>query len=90
MAKITIDGKEYDMEELSAEARGQIASIRFVDQKIADLQSQIAVLKTARIAYQQGLSNTLRKSNEEGGDDPENSQPQNASESETETANEPS
>ena len=57
MATFTIDGKEYDLDTLSEEAKGQIASIQFVDAELARLQAQAAALQTARIAY----GNELKK-----------------------------
>jgi len=56
-AKIKIDDKEYVIDELSNEAKAQIQNILYVNNKIADLNSQIAVLNAAREYY---LSN-LRK-----------------------------
>ena len=38
MAKITIDGKEYDSEALSEEARNNLQNIQVCEQKIADLK----------------------------------------------------
>lgn len=59
MSKITIDGREYELEALSDQAKAQIANIRYVDQKIADLQSQIAVMKAAREYYSAILKASL-------------------------------
>ena len=57
MSTITINGKEYNVDSLSDEAKGQIGSIQFVDAELARLQAQAAALQTARIAY----SNELQK-----------------------------
>ncbi|WP_396190274.1 hypothetical protein [Flavobacterium sp.] len=57
MATFTIDGKDYDLDTLSEEAKAQIVSIQFVDAELARLQAQAAALQTARIAY----SNELQK-----------------------------
>lgn len=57
--KITIDNKDYDFDSLSDEAKGQLASLQFVDSEIARLNAQNAVLQTARIAYSKGLQNAL-------------------------------
>ena len=59
MATFTIDGKEYDLDTLSEEAKGQIASIQFVDAELARLQAQAAALQTARIAYSNELNKHL-------------------------------
>lgn len=59
MEKITIDGKEYALEDLSNEAKAMIANIKYVDQKIADLKSQIAVMNAAREYYSAVLKSHL-------------------------------
>ncbi|MEF8769350.1 DUF6447 family protein [Candidatus Accumulibacter contiguus] len=55
MATITIDGKDYDADTLSADARTQLINLQVTDQKIADLQTQIAIYQTARAAYARKL-----------------------------------
>lgn len=57
--KITINNKEYDLNDLSNDAKGQLASIQFVDQELARLQAQAAALQTARIAYSRALQELL-------------------------------
>jgi hypothetical protein len=59
MPIITIDGKPYDQDTLSAEARSQLASIQFCDAELARLQAQTAVLQTARVAYGKALQAAL-------------------------------
>jgi hypothetical protein len=59
MAIIKIDDKDYDTESLSEEAKAQLTSIQFVDQELARLQAQAAVLQTARIAYAKALNDAL-------------------------------
>jgi hypothetical protein len=51
MATITIDGKEYDADTLSNEVKAQLISLQVTDQKIAELQTQMAIYQTARAAY---------------------------------------
>jgi len=58
---IKIDDKEYKVEELSEEAKVQIANIRYVDSKIADLQAQLATLNAARLFYFEQLNKHLPK-----------------------------
>jgi hypothetical protein len=50
MTIIKIDDKDYDSETLSDEAKAQLQSLNFVDQELARLQAQVAILQTARIA----------------------------------------
>lgn len=59
MPTMKIDDKEYDLETLSAEARGQLTSLQFVDAELARLKAQIAVFTTARNAYLQALRDSL-------------------------------
>ena len=63
MATITIDGKEYDLEKLSPETQAQIQSLQFVEAELIRLQAQIAIVQTARIAYQNALKNLLTQVN---------------------------
>ena len=59
MTKVTIDDKEYDLDTLSDECKAQLASIQFVEQELARLQAQAAVLQTAKAAYLQVLKASL-------------------------------
>ena len=61
MTTITIDNLEYELENLSDEAKAQLASIQFVDQKLAQLNAELAIFQTARIAYSQALNDMLPK-----------------------------
>ncbi len=57
MAKITIDGQEYDSDSISDNAKQQLGSLQFVQSEIIRLQALLAVSKTAELAY----SNALKK-----------------------------
>ena len=59
MTKVTIDDKEYDLDQLSDEAKNQLVSLQFVDQELQRLNAQAAVLQTARLAYANALKETL-------------------------------
>ena len=61
MAKMTIDGKEYDTDTLSDQARATIASLQFVDARIQQLRNELAIADTARIAYARALKGELEK-----------------------------
>ena len=61
MAKITIDGTEYDYDDLSDEVKAQLASIRFVDSEIQRIQLKLAALQTARNAYGRAVQDVLGK-----------------------------
>ena len=59
MNKVTIDGKEYDSEELSDNAKNQLGSMQACDQKIRQLQADLAIAQTARSAYAMALKGEL-------------------------------
>ncbi len=59
MPNITIDGKEYDIDELSDEAKAQVASLNFVDQELVRLAANVAALQTARNTYGRALNEIL-------------------------------
>jgi hypothetical protein len=59
MPNIKIDNKEYVLGRLSEECKAQLISIQFVEQELARLQAQAAVLQTAKAAYLQGLKASL-------------------------------
>ena len=61
MPTITIDGKKYDTETLSDEAKNQLGSIQFVDRKIAELKAETAAFQTARNGYARALNEILNK-----------------------------
>ena len=61
MAKVTIDGKEYDSEKLSKEAQDNILNLRYCDQRITELRREMAIAQTARNAYAQALAGQLPK-----------------------------
>ena len=64
MAKITIDGTEYDIDMLSDEVKGNLVSMQFTDAEIQRLQAKLAAMQTARAAYaravQEGLSDSVK------------------------------
>jgi cell division protein ZapA (FtsZ GTPase activity inhibitor) len=57
--KITIDEKDYDINDLSDEAKGQLASLQAVDRRLSSLKEETAILQTARIAYSNALRDLL-------------------------------
>ena len=59
MTTIKIDGKDYEIESLSDEAKSELGSIQFVDSEFARLQAKAAALQTARIAYAKALKAAL-------------------------------
>jgi hypothetical protein len=59
MPTINIDGKDYELDQLSTDARAQLQSMQFVDAELARLQAQTAALQTARMAYAKALQAAL-------------------------------
>ena len=59
MANVTIDGKEYNLDDLSDNAKQQLASLQFVQSEIKRQEGQLAVYKTAAAAYSNALKNEL-------------------------------
>ena len=61
MAKINIDGKEYDIDSLPQEVKGQLSALQQCDQKIKSWNMNIALAQTARGAYAAELNLLLEK-----------------------------
>ena len=59
MAKVTIDGQEYDTDTFSDDAKKNFTSLQFVQSEINRYQSLIAVAKTAQVAYSTALKNAV-------------------------------
>ena len=56
---ITIDGKEYKASELSDKVKSELISLRAAEQEMARLQTQMALLQTARNAYASSIKGDL-------------------------------
>ena len=59
--KITIDGVDYNLEDLSENAKLQLRNIQFVDAQIQQQNNEWAVADTARIGYSNALKNEIDK-----------------------------
>ena len=59
MAKITIDGKEYDTESMSEKALAQVQSLQYVNNQLIELQMRSAAYQTARNGYANALKSLL-------------------------------
>ena len=59
---ITIDGVEYNINEMSDAAKAQLSNIQFVDHQVRQLQNEWAISDTARLGYQAALKGELLKS----------------------------
>ena len=59
MPIIKIDNKDYELDSLSEDAKGQLLSLQFVDAELQRVNAQSAVLQTARVAYAKALNEAL-------------------------------
>jgi hypothetical protein len=59
MAKVSIDGVEYDTEIMSQESRQQLEMLALTEQKVKQLQAEVAMMQTARQAYANALKASL-------------------------------
>lgn len=57
--KVTVDGKDYALDSISESATAQLLSLQAVDRRIENLQEELAILQTARIAYGNALKAAL-------------------------------
>ena len=62
---ITVDGKEYSIEDMSDAAKAQIQNLKFVDTQIQQLKNEWAVADTARIGYASALKQELENTSSE-------------------------
>tara|TARA_R100001039_G_C1847690_1_gene107797 strand:- start:1062 stop:1277 length:216 start_codon:yes stop_codon:yes gene_type:complete len=58
---ITIDGTEYNVADLSENAKAQVTNLRVTDAEIEKLKQQLAIYQTARTAYARALTDELPK-----------------------------
>lgn len=56
---ITIDEKRYNLDDFSDEAKAELQSLQFVNNKLAQGQAELAVLSTARNMYANALKAAL-------------------------------
>ena len=63
-SKILIDGKEYDTNTLAPEVKSQIEMLVSADQKINELNRDLALCMTARNTYAKALNELLAENND--------------------------
>ena len=63
MAKINLDGQEYDTDSLSKESKDLVQSLKFVRIEIERLNAQLAIFKTAESTYARSLKSSVEKGN---------------------------
>ena len=57
--KVNVNGTEYNIADLSDEAKVQVQNLRAADAEIRHLNIQLALAQTARNAYIQALQSAL-------------------------------
>ncbi len=63
---ITIDDKDYNLDDLSDECKTEIQSLQFCEGEIARLNAKLAVAATARIAYQRAVAKLMPEESDDG------------------------
>lgn len=58
---VKINGREYKLADLSAEAKAQLTNLRVCDAELQRLKAQIAITETAKAAYASVLEAALPK-----------------------------
>ena len=61
MPTITINGKEYNVEDLTDNAKQQVANLQFTNNEIKKLEGQIGIFKTASSVYSAALNEEIEK-----------------------------
>ena len=59
MPKITVDGIDYNTEDLSDNGKAQLASLQFLEVQMNKIKSEIAVYQTARNSYAAALKSEV-------------------------------
>ena len=65
MPNITVDGIEYNTEDLTDNGKAQLASLQFLEVQMNKLKNELAVYQTARAAYVAALKAELEKNSSE-------------------------
>ena len=61
MPKITVDGIEYNTEDLTDNGKAQLASLQFLEAQMRQLKNEIAIYETAKRGYAAALKAELEK-----------------------------
>ena len=61
MPNITIDGKEYDISNVSSDAQAQLKNLEFVNEQILQRNNEFQIAQTAKIGYSRALKRELEK-----------------------------
>jgi len=61
MPKLTVDGIDYNTEDLTDNGKAQLASLQFLEVQMNKLKNEISVYNTARATYVAALKAELEK-----------------------------
>ena len=61
MPKVTIDGFDYNTEDLSETGKAELESLQFLESKMSELRNKIQMLNIAKNAYLRELKNELEE-----------------------------
>lgn len=56
---LTVDGRAYDVGQLSDEARQLVVNVQAADQELHELNRKLAITQTARVTYLNALNEVL-------------------------------
>ena len=61
MDKITIDEQEFDLTNMSEEAKTQLSNLQFVNEQILQKNNELQIAQTAKLGYSRALKRELQK-----------------------------
>lgn len=61
MDKITIDGQEFDLTNMSEEAKTQLNNLQFVNEQILQRSNELQIAQTAKLGYSRALKREVEK-----------------------------
>ena len=61
MTTMTLDGKVYNIDDLSENAKVQLNNLEFVNQQILQRNNELQVAETAKMGYTRALKRELEK-----------------------------
>ena len=65
METTSINGVDYELDQLSEDAKAQISALQLVGERLVKAEQEVAILQTARNAYAQALQELLPPTEEE-------------------------
>ena len=61
MDKITIDDQEFDLTNMSEEAKTQLNNLQFVNEQILQRSNELQIAQTAKLGYSRALKREVEK-----------------------------